>query len=323
MMTLLIIRDRIASVYQKGETYLNPLFRFLFSLLVFYSWHYLFGYSDIVYTPLVIIGVSLVCSFVSDGLRYLALMLVAFVDLLAMNVETAALFAAVIVLIYLFYSRMSPKHGWLILLTMVFFPVAPAFPILIAGICVGVSGFIPVECGLLLYFFSIHAREIEPMLTSNLEKSDLNPVSYMIEKLSGDDQFIMYVVIAAVVVVVALVHRSTLKYAQFMSIVLGAVLFILLTLSASLMFGTEIAMSPVLLGTVTGAGAAVVVQFFRGILDYTHVEKVRFEDDDYYYIVRAIPKMKMPESEVNVKKINVRRTKQRRTVDNPTGREQE
>ena len=28
-----------------------------------------------------------------------------------------------------------------------------------------------------------------------------------------------------------------------------------------------------------------------GILDYKHTERVQFEDDDYYYYVKAVPKI--------------------------------
>jgi len=32
-------------------------------------------------------------------------------------------------------------------------------------------------------------------------------------------------------------------------------------------------------------------------LDYPHTEKVQFEDDDYYYFVKAVPKIRLPEEQ--------------------------
>ena len=39
-------------------------------------------------------------------------------------------------------------------------------------------------------------------------------------------------------------------------------------------------------------------------LDYARTEKVQFEDDDYYYYVKAVPKITVTAKKVKVKKIN-------------------
>ena len=45
---------------------------------------------------------------------------------------------------------------------------------------------------------------------------------------------------------------------------------------------------------------AVVVQFFKGIGDFSRIEKVSFEDDEYIYFVKAVPKIKAAQAEHNV-----------------------
>lgn len=49
---------------------------------------------------------------------------------------------------------------------------------------------------------------------------------------------------------------------------------------------------------------AAVVQFFSGVIDYTREERFEFEDEEYYYYVKAIPKVSMAEEE-NIKKVIV------------------
>jgi hypothetical protein len=44
-------------------------------------------------------------------------------------------------------------------------------------------------------------------------------------------------------------------------------------------------------------------------VDYSRVEHVQFEDDDYYYYVKAIPKITVTTPEVSVKRINARRSR--------------
>ena len=35
----------------------------------------------------------------------------------------------------------------------------------------------------------------------------------------------------------------------------------------------------------------MIVQMCKSVIDYSHKESVQFEDDDYYYYVKAIPKV--------------------------------
>ena len=50
-----------------------------------------------------------------------------------------------------------------------------------------------------------------------------------------------------------------------------------------------------------------IIEFFRFCLDYSRTEKVQFEDDEYYYYVKAVPKMTVSAPTNTVKKINTQR----------------
>ena len=49
-------------------------------------------------------------------------------------------------------------------------------------------------------------------------------------------------------------------------------------------------MKTLLLDTVISFCIAVVAAFFLHSLDYSRARNVQFEDDDYYYYVKAVPK---------------------------------
>lgn len=59
-----------------------------------------------------------------------------------------------------------------------------------------------------------------------------------------------------------------------------------------------------ILGTAAAALIATVIQFFAFNVDYGRTEKVQFEDDEYYYYVKAVPKVTVATPERKVKKIN-------------------
>ena len=53
----------------------------------------------------------------------------------------------------------------------------------------------------------------------------------------------------------------------------------------------DVEMEMVVLEVLIGIIFAAIVRFGQGILDYQHTERVQFEDDDYYYYVKAVPKI--------------------------------
>ena len=52
---------------------------------------------------------------------------------------------------------------------------------------------------------------------------------------------------------------------------------------------------------------AMAVEFFVFSVDYSRTEYAQFEDDEYYYYVKAVPKMSIAVSDKQVKRINTRR----------------
>ena len=62
-----------------------------------------------------------------------------------------------------------------------------------------------------------------------------------------------------------------------------------------------------ILGSILAIVIAKIIEFFRFCVDYSRTEKVQFEDDEYYYYVKAIPKMTVAAQDKTIKKINTQR----------------
>ena len=73
------------------------------------------------------------------------------------------------------------------------------------------------------------------------------------------------------------------------------------------MYDTNLSIVSALLGAVVTVLACKIIEFFRFCLDYSRTEKVQFEDDEYYYYVKAVPKMTVAAPTNTVKKINTQR----------------
>ena len=58
-------------------------------------------------------------------------------------------------------------------------------------------------------------------------------------------------------------------------------------------------------------------------VDYSRTEYVQYEDDEYYYYVKAVPKINIVNAEVKVKQINARKTKKAHDISDMTSSEQD
>ena len=122
--------------------------------------------------------------------------------------------------------------------------------------------------------------------------------------LHNRDMVITIVAFAVTVVLVYLIRRLSIDYAWTIAMAAGAVVNITVLLVGDLMFDTNVALLEVVLGNILSLLLAVVLQFFVFNVDYSRTEKVQFEDDEYYYYVKAVPKISVARPEKQVKQIN-------------------
>ena len=99
------------------------------------------------------------------------------------------------------------------------------------------------------------------------------------------------IVFAVVIVLTYVIYRMSFAYSWYVAIVTGGIVEIVLFLVGTLSMETEISLSGALLGCILAILVAIIVQFFKTVVDYSSVENTQFEDDEYYYYVKAVPKV--------------------------------
>ena len=70
-----------------------------------------------------------------------------------------------------------------------------------------------------------------------------------------------------------------------------------------------------IVGTIVSTVLVYIIHFFKLTLDYSGVEHAQFEDDVYYYYVKAVPKVTVTAPQVNVKHFNVKRSGRKELSD--------
>lgn len=311
-MSLLAIKERITSFIQENEIVLKPVSKFFFALLVLIEYNSLFQYTDTISKFAVVVLISFICAFFPMGFMCFVTGLVVVYQLIFCSVETAVVFVVLAFIFYLLYMRLSPGRAWVIMLVPILMIKLPYAVPLIVGVTVGVSGLIPSVFGVIIYFFSIHAKEVFALVSSNDDESSVQAYQYILDSIFKDKLMLVYIIAFAVVIlIIAFVRSRAFHHAWYVAIGVGVITDLVITLILALVLDQNITAIAVLIGSLLGGAIAVLIQFFRCVVDYSRIEQVQFEDDDYYYYVKAVPKITVTAKKVKVKKINERKENDR------------
>ncbi len=309
--SLLVIREYIRNFYVKYEEYVVPGLNFLLALVTLIMINGNLGYMKRLDSAAVVLVVALVCSFMPRS--FILLIGAGFVvlHLYEVSLECALVTLVVFLLLFLMYLRFASKSTVLVLLTpMLFVLKMPYAAPLLAGLLGTPLSSLAVACGVVIYYTLSYMSANASFFGSNEAESILVRFREIIDGIIGNRA--MIVVAAAFVVtaiLVYLVRRLSIDYAWTIAIVAGTLLDIVILLIGDLIYDTNYSILGVIFGSILSAVIAFGVQFFRFNLDYTRTEKVQFEDDEYYYYVKAVPKIAVSTPEKRVKKITTQRNR--------------
>ena len=118
------------------------------------------------------------------------------------------------------------------------------------------------------------------------------------------EMFFVFVVSAMVILITYAIYRMSFEHSWVASFIAGGFFNVVLFLAGNVLILIDIDIVLVVTGSVVGIILALIIQFFKGVVDYQRTEILQFEDNEYYYYVKAVPKLYVSESNKNVKKIN-------------------
>jgi hypothetical protein len=128
---------------------------------------------------------------------------------------------------------------------------------------------------------------------------------YVMKSLIENKLMILTIVSSICVYFAAYVcRRLAISHAYILGILAGMIVNLMVMIIGGLIFDVKTDVLWVFLGTMLSGVFAFVVQFFKYLLDYTSVEHLQFDDDDYFYYVTAVPKLSVTSPNLNILKIN-------------------
>ena len=311
MTTILLVKEWMKRFYGKFDVYVTAVLKFLGALLAIMLINANIGYMERLKSGAIVAVVALLCSIIPAGGIVLICALFVLAHFYTVSLELAAVTLVVFLLMFFLYIRFDSALGYIVLLTPVLFWLKiPYLMPLLAGLTGGIGAAVPAGMGVIIYFLIDYAKTNAPALSNSTTETLLQNLTRIIDGLLQNK--LMMVTVAAFVVttvIVYIIKSLPVDYSWTIAIGAGMVVNMVILLVGELSFDLSASVGGMIAGNMVAAILMLVLQFFIFSVDYTRAERVSFEDDDYIYYVKAVPKMSVSTPHVNVKKINAQRTR--------------
>lgn len=305
MNTILVWKEQAQIIYAKYSTHIEIGLKFILGLLVFGMINSQIGFMESASGMPVTVGLSVICAFLPMTIMSVAATALVLFHFYTLSVAAFIVATGTFLILYIFFLRFSYNKAWLVLLTAVACALKVPFILPIAvGLLATPITMIPVVCGTIAYYLMHYVKTYSNTFAADGINAIVEVTMTCTKQIFTGKE--MWLMVAAIVISVLLVYGIRTRFfdhAWKIASVVGAVVCVVICISGNIVWNLHI--SYVMLG-VSGVFAVVIgllleVLFFA--VDYTRTEHLEFEDDEYHYYVKAVPKYAVTAPEKSVKQI--------------------
>ena len=287
------IKDTLKKFYSGYSTYIDIIVKACTAFACFYWIAFVFEGEGILANKFILLIAALLCSVLP--FRFIPVVSAAFIvgHAFPLGIDVFAVCAIIILALTFLFLRFVPDDSPAI----IFMPIAMyfGFPALVP-ICYGLrkrpSAVLAVGSGCIVYYLLSAVTSNKEALLEFGKTEYVARLTLLMESISSGNELIVSILaLSGVVVIVYAFRRLGFAHAYEAACVAGGLVYIFF-----IILGNSISLTKFdLAREAVGAGAAIVIslilQFFWLSLDFKKVEVLEFEDDRYYYHVKAVPKI--------------------------------
>ena len=317
MMGLLVFKEKLRSFYGKYSLYIIPLIKFVVGFAAFYLINSNVGFMAKLKNPLVPVIMGLVASIVPYGMTAFLAGCILLVHVAKVSLEIALIIAVFMMAVILLYYGFRPGDGYLLLLTpMMFFVNIPYVIPLVVGLSGSIVSIIPVSAGICIYYLITYLKQNAGVLAgSSMSEMAERFIQIVKSVFSNELMWVMLVAFAAAILIVYIIKNLPVDHAWPIAIIAGVITQLVVIFVGDLKYGLSISIPVMVIGMLIAVGVALIYQFFMFAVDYSRTEYLQYEDDEYHYYVKAVPKIAVSAPDVKVQRIYTR--KNAKTVKKP------
>lgn len=305
MTALLEFKQKLKSFFGKYEMYLKPVWKFLLSFVYFIWINQNMGYMEQLNNIFIVLILSLICSILPSAVTVFVGFLLMVGHSYMLSIEVAVFLLVLIIFMLILFLRFSTGKN----IMLVFSPLAFAFDLpALLPICGGLLGSavsaLPAGCGVILFYF-VRLLRTQSLVLRSTETDMLTRVTILADGLVKNwEMWLTVVAVVAVFLLVNLIRTRAFDYAWRIAIVVGGIVYVVILFVGGNYLGVPVDVVSVSMFAVIAVVIGILLEFFVFGGDYTRTERLEYEDDEYYYYVKAVPKASVATSERSIKRIN-------------------
>lgn len=306
MVVLLVLKESLKSIYARYAVFVCAVMKFVLAWVVVFLLNSNLGFMKELGNPWVMLGISLFCAFLPySGISFVmaAVMLAHFYGV---SLEMTLITGIFLILVALLYYGFHPEDSyWLILTPVAFALKVPYLIPILAGLSGRLLSVIPVCCGTIVYYIISYVKQNAGVLTNDASEDITQRYAQLIRSFVGNRTMGVFVVACAVgILLVYLVRMLSVDYAWVLAITAGILGQLTVIMAGNLVFGVSVPLMEMTIGIVISLVLAGLYHFYVFAVDYNRTEYLQYEDDDYVYYVKAVPKVVVSRPDVQVQRMN-------------------
>lgn len=307
MMLIFEIRAKLTEFYQKYDFIIKAALKFLLVFFALTKLSKTIGYNTTLNKSLVMLMMSVVCAFLPSSLIVFVVILYVFLQVMTASILIAVTVVMIFLVMYLFFLRFTPKEGLSVIATPLLCSLGFPYAIpLFLGMFGSILSVVPAACGVMAYYL-LRAVKNNIVTIDQLKHAKDGALPFYMNildnLLKNPPMYVMMAVFAVVIITIVLVRSLQMDYAFEISIGVGTGIMILAFIIGSLKYDMGMPMGTVIIKSLISMGVLFVCMFFYRVLNYSAVEHVQFEDERYYYYVRAVPKITASSPKKTIRKV--------------------
>lgn len=299
------IKGYLSKYYGKYSRLIDKLIKFLVAILAFTFVNKNIGFSEFISNPFMAILLSLICMLLPTPMTVVLVTIVTLLQLLTFSVGATIVAGVLFVIMYGFYVRYAPGRAIVILLVPIAYMLQiPVTIPIVLGLIGSPICILPISMGTIAYYLIDYVKANTTLLETVGESGVMEQVTtYAQQILVNREMWCSIIAFSICLLLVYNVRRMSVDYSWEIAIIAGTLGNINAMAYGYIIMDIQLSYISLIIGSIVAIIVAFIVKFFVFAVDYTRTERLQYEDDEYYYYVKAIPKNVIAEPKKTVKKI--------------------
>lgn len=309
VLKLLEVKDGIKRICEKYWVYVKVLIKLISAFVIFLLIDNNIGYNATLKSMVIVVGLAFVSALTPDAIFVMLAALLSIAHAYSVAPVLAAAIAMIYLIIFFMYVRYIPRQAFIILaIPFLYLLKIPYVIPLLCGIFFSPISIISNVCGILIYYMFEAVNAAASVSDGSSVSNTINFFNRVVDSLKGNKFMMASMVVFAVMILVTYIfRRRKFKHASDIAILLSTLIGIVAFLVLSVLIEGSDGIGVVLVGFVVSGLIAYIARFFRMTLDYAGTKHIQFEDDEYYYYVKAVPKLAVTAPDKQVKRIHAQK----------------